>query len=113
MSSTCTAAPGGVNTPRRMASGGRTGWRWRSSRSASKRLVPPPRQPDRRADEADHAVGLDEVAPLLPGARIHVLGEQAVAVAAGEQVFEQRPRLVAPSDGGERVDVLEVFLKLS
>src|SRR6266487_1324072 len=117
-----------------MGSDGRTGWRWRwrgpltfgerGSRNAergtgsdvprshfrvprSECLIPPPRQPDRRADEADHAVGLDEVAPLLPGARIHVLGEQAVAVAAGEHVFEQRPRLVAPSDGGERVDVPE------
>src|SRR6266550_1953628 len=72
-----------------------------------KRLIPPPRQPDRRADKADHAVGLHEVAPLLPGPRIDVLGEQAVTVAAGEHVLEQRPGLVAASDGGKSVDVPE------
>src|SRR5438067_12815578 len=117
-----------------MGSGGPTAWRWRwrgpltfgerGSRNAergtgsdvprshfrvprSECLIPPPRQPDRRADQADHAVGLHEVAPLLPGPRIDVLGEQAVGVAAGEQVLEQRPAPVGASDGGRGVEVPE------
>lgn len=78
---------------RRRAGGGeyptQDGFGWTNGVAlALEGLVPPPRQPDRRADEADHAVGLDEVAPLLPRARIDVLGEQAVAVAAGKHVFE-------------------------
>src|SRR6185369_39279 len=73
----------------------------------SERLVPADREPDRGADEADHAVGLDEVPPLLVRPGVDVLGEQAVAVAAAEHVLEQHPGLVALAQRGQRVDVPE------
>src|SRR6266536_6548426 len=100
---TSTAGPAGGSTPHRMASGGRTAWRWGSS----ERLIPPHRQPDRRGNEAHHAVGLDEVAPLLVRPRVDVLGEEAVPVAAGEQVLEQGARFIPLSQRGEGVDVPE------
>jgi len=36
-------------------------------------VLPAPTKPCRRGDDADHAVGLWEVAPQGPGCRIHVL----------------------------------------
>src|SRR6185503_16091198 len=71
---------------------------------ASERLVPADGEPERGVNHADHAVGLDEVPPLLPGGGFDVFGEQAVTVAAAEDVLEQRTRLVAAADRGERVD---------
>src|SRR5206468_11962345 len=73
----------------------------------SKRLIPADRQADRRADEADHAVGLDEVAPLLAGPGVDVLGQEAVAIAAGEHVLEQVTRFLPSPECRKRVDVPE------
>src|SRR3990172_13314871 len=58
---------------------------------ASESLIPPNGQADRRADEPHHAVGLHEVAPLLAGAGIDVLGEEPMPVAAGERGLQKSP----------------------
>src|SRR5438034_187880 len=71
------------------------------------RRIPTDGQADRRADEADHAVGLDEVAPLLAGPGVDVLGQEAVPIAAGQHVLEQATRFLPPPECGERVDVPE------
>src|SRR2546421_558355 len=80
MSSTCSGGLGAASTPRRTGSGGRTAWPWRSRRSASKRLIPPYRQADRRGDEAEHAVGLHEGFPLLAPDGPHGGGESGIVV---------------------------------
>src|SRR2546426_1007385 len=79
----------------------------RTETAGSERLIPADRQADRRADEADHAVGLDEVAPLLAGPGVDVLGQEAVPIAAGEHVLEQATRFLPPPECGERVDIPE------
>src|SRR5205814_537568 len=75
--------------------------------AGSKCLIPADRQADRRADEADHAVRLDEVAPLLASPGVDVLGQEAVPIAAGQHVLEQATRFLPPPECGERVDVPE------
>src|SRR5213076_2002203 len=72
-----------------------------------KRLIPADGQADRRADEPDHAVGLDEVAPLLAGPGVDVLCQEAMAIAAGEYVLEQVTRFLPSPECRERVDVPE------
>src|SRR3989454_873075 len=79
----------------------------RTETAGSERLIPADRQADRRADEPDHAVGLDEVAPLLAGPGVDVLGQEAVPIAAGEHVLEQATCFVPPPECGERVDIPE------
>ena len=61
-------------------------------RSISKTPGPSVSTGGSRVDQADHAVGLHEVAPLLAGLGIDVLGKQAKAVAAGQQFLEKRAR---------------------
>src|SRR3989454_11968692 len=78
----------------------RTGWTARAA--GSERLIPTDGQADRRADEADHAVGLDEVAPLLAGPGVDVLGQEAVPIAAGQHVLEQATLFLPPPQGGDR-----------
>src|SRR6266566_668734 len=79
----------------------------RACPGVSESLVPAHRQADRGGDEADHAVRLDEIAPLLARPGIDVLGEQTVPVAAGEHVLEQGARLLPFSQRRQRVDVPE------
>src|SRR5262249_35647949 len=77
------------------------------STAGLERLVPGNRQARRAVDEADHAVGLREVAPQLAGGDVEVLGEEPEPVAALERRLEKRARLVAPAERGERIDVPE------
>src|SRR5216117_888350 len=83
------------------------GWTNGVALALLKGLIPPDGQPDRRADEPHHAVGLHEVAPLFAGPRIDVFGQEAVPVAAGEHVLEQGARLFPSAQRGECVDVPE------
>src|SRR5262245_63603529 len=75
--------------------------------SGSERLVPGDGETHRRIDQADHAVGLREVAPQLARRRLDVLREQAVLVAARDQRLEQRARLLRAPERRQRVDVPE------
>src|SRR5712672_1814804 len=70
-------------------------------------LVPGDAETHCGIDHADHAVGLWEIPPQFAAARVDVLREQAVAVAAGEYALEQSARLVLASQRRQRVDVPE------
>src|SRR5258706_15696157 len=78
----------------------------RSTR-ASERLIPGNAQARCAVDEADHAVGLREVAPQLAARRVDVLREQPQAVAMLERRLEQRACFVTPAERRERIDVPE------
>src|SRR5690606_28081109 len=66
--------------------------------------VPGRRQPDRPVDDADHRIGLREIAPHLARHRMSVLRKQAEVVAIREHRLEYLPGLGAAPDAGERVD---------
>src|SRR5438094_3565661 len=70
-------------------------------------LVPGDAETHRGIDHADHAVGLRKVPPQFAAARVDMLREQTVAVAAAEYALEQRAGLVLPSQRGQRVDIPE------
>src|SRR6266702_92402 len=70
-------------------------------------LVPGDAETHRGIDHADHAVGLRKVPPQLAAARVDMLREQTVAVAAAEYALEQRAGLVLASQRGQRVDIPE------
>src|SRR5258708_19172572 len=58
-------------------------------------------------EQAHHAVGPRKMPPQLAAARIDVLGQKAVTIAAGEYPREQRAGLLLAPQRGERVDVPE------
>src|SRR6266581_7628514 len=70
-------------------------------------LVPGDAETHRGIDHADHAVGLRKVSPQFAAARVDMLREQTVAVAAAEYALEQRAGLVLASQRGQRVDIPE------
>src|SRR6266699_2467635 len=70
-------------------------------------LVPGDAETHCGIDHADHAVGLRKIPPQFAGARVDVLREQAVAVAAGEYAFEQRAGLLLASQRRQGVDIPE------
>src|SRR5437899_11186754 len=70
-------------------------------------LVPGDAETHRGIDHADHAVGLREIPPQFAGARVDMLREQTVSVAAGEYALEQRARLVLASQRRQRIDIPE------
>src|SRR4051812_9322860 len=60
---------------------------WRRLRASPKRLLPALAETHRRDDQADHRVGLREIAPQLAGLGVDVLGQQAEMAAALEELF--------------------------
>src|SRR5207249_5749903 len=70
-------------------------------------LVPGDAETHRGIDHADHAVGLRKIPPQFAAARVDVLREQTVAVAAGEYALEEGAGLVLASQRRQRVDVPE------
>src|SRR5712692_3726062 len=70
-------------------------------------LVPGDAETHCGIDHADHAVGLRKITPQFARARVDMLREQTVAVAAGEYAFEQYAGLVLPSQRRQRVDIPE------
>lgn len=72
-----------------------------------KRLLPRLAETHGRIDETDHTVGLGKIAPELSGVGVDVLREQTMAVATGQQGLEQGPRLLAPAQGGQGIDIPE------
>ena len=69
-------------------------------------MVPADRQPDGGVDQAHHAVGLYEVAPLFNVLPVNVFGQPALAVAVGPQFLRlawriNQPRLVG--DAGRAI----------
>src|SRR2546425_9959461 len=88
-----------MSTPMRIISGG--------ARGNSISLVPRDAETHCGIDHADHAVGLRKIPPQFAGARVDMLREQTVAVAAGEYALEQSARLVLPSQRRQRVDIPE------
>src|SRR6266704_4752260 len=88
-----------MSTPMRIISGG--------ARGNSISLVPGDAEPHCGIDHADHAVGLRKIPPQFAAARVDMLGEQTVAVAAGEYALEQGSGLVLASQRRQRVDIPE------
>src|SRR2546425_10184553 len=88
-----------MSTPMRIISGG--------ARGNSISLVPGDAETHCGIDHADHAVGLRKIPPQFAGARVDMLREQTVAVAAGEYALEQSARLVLASQRRQRVDIPE------
>src|SRR5438093_5785253 len=88
-----------MSTPIRIISGG--------CGENSVSLVPGDAETHRGIDHADHAVGLREVPPQFAGARIDMLREQPMAVAAAEYALKQRAGLLLASQRGQRVDIPE------
>src|SRR2546427_3341717 len=88
-----------MSTPMRIISGGR------GENSVS--LVPGDAETHCGIDHADHAVGLRKIPPQFAGARVDMLREQTVAVAAGEDALGQSARLLLASPRPQRVDIPE------
>src|SRR5881296_1319496 len=88
-----------MSTPIRIISGG--------CGENSVSLVPGDAETHRGIDHADHAVGLRKIPPQFAGARIDVLGQKSVAVAASEYALEQRTGLFLASQRGQGVDIPE------
>src|SRR3989442_14052967 len=86
-----------MSTPIRIISGG--------CGENSVSLVPGDAETHRGIDHADHAVGLRKIPPQFAGARIDVLGQKSVAVAAGEYAFGQRTGLFPASQRGQGVEI--------
>ena len=72
-----------------------------------KRLLPRLAETHGRIDETDHAVGLGKIAPELSGIGVDVLREQTMVIAAGQQGLEQGPRLLAPAQSSQGIDIPE------
>src|SRR6266581_7914383 len=87
-----------MSTPMRIIAGGERN---------SVGLVPGDAETHCGIDHAHHAVGLREVPPQFAGARVDMLREQTVAVAAAEYALEQSAGLVLASQRRQRVDVPE------
>ena len=61
---------------------------------ALERLLPAPAQPDRRVDQADHRVGLREVAPQFAGGEVGSSENRPNALRSAEDPLEQLDRLL-------------------
>ena len=72
------------------------------------RILPAFAQAHGGVDQADHRIGLREIAPQRVGARIDVFRQQAEGVAQLQRFGEQRPRLIPAPDGVEGIDVPEI-----
>src|SRR5256886_14143277 len=83
-----------MSTPMRIISGG--------ARRDSISLVPGDAETHRGIDHADHAVGLRKIPPQFAAARVDVLREQTVAVAAGAYAFEEGAGLVLAAPRRQR-----------
>src|SRR2546422_2427224 len=70
-------------------------------------LVPGDAETHRGIDHADHAVGLRKIPPQFAAARVDMLREQTVAVAAGEYALEECAGLLPSSQRRQRVDIPE------
>src|SRR2546422_10357546 len=88
-----------MSTPIRIISGG--------CGENSVSLVPGDAETHRGIDHADHAVGLRKIPPQFAAARVDVLREQTVAVAAGEYALEEGAGLVLAAQRRQRVGVPE------